>query len=209
MWPRYLLLMAGTALVDLGFTGAFILVSGNLDAWALAIVWNVGFLIALNLAGAAVIARPVARALRTGEAGDRARARVDRLPALSVGWVALITLAYCTAVFFSGVFVRDPAAFRALGTDERTLATVWFTFVYLFYFGFYAFFAASDAAAEGRRALALDARSAPGPAGTLPAKLGLVALALAVVPTALVLLDVSLLAEVRAAQGLRGRSRWT
>ena len=204
MWPRYLLLMAGTALVDLGFTGAFILVSGNLDAWALAIFWNVAFLIAINLLGAAIIARPVARALATGDAGDRDRAgdRLDRLPALSVGWIALVTLAYCTAVFFSGVFVRDAGAFRALGADERTLATVWFTFVYLFYFGFYAFFAASDAAAEGRRALALDARAGPGTAGTLPAKLGLVALALAVVPTALVLLDVSLLAKVRAAQGL-------
>ncbi|MBK1667466.1 hypothetical protein CKO28_05405 [Rhodovibrio sodomensis] len=204
MWPRYLLLMAGTALVDLGFTGAFILVSGNLEAWGLAIAWNVGFLIALNLLGAMAIARPIARALRTGDPADRGRAqaRLDRLPALSVGWVALVTLAYCTAVFLSGVFVRDPAAFRAVDPDVRLLATCWFSFVYLFYFGFYAFFAASDAAAEGRRALGLDARAVPGPTGTLPAKLGLVALALAVVPTALVLLDVSLLAHVRAAQGL-------
>jgi class 3 adenylate cyclase len=204
MWPRYLSLLAGTALVDLGFTGAFILVSGNLAAWELAIAWNLGFLVALNLAGAAVIARPVARATRTGDPDDRARAqeRLDRLPALSVAWVSLVTLGYCTAVFFSGVFVRDAAAFADLDTQTRTLATLWFTFVYLFYFGFYAFFAASDAAAEGRRTLGLDARAAAGPLGTLPAKLGLVALALAVVPTALVLLDVSLLAHVRAAQGL-------
>mgnify|MGYP006277115945 FL=1 len=204
MWPRYLLLMAGIALVDLGFTGAFILVSGNLDAWALAIAWNLGFLVALNLLGAAAIARPVARAFRTGAPADRTRAqaRLDRLPALSVAWIAPVTLAYCAAVFFSGVFVRDAEAFRALGQEDRMLATVWFSFVYLFYFGFYAFFAASDAAAEGRRALGLDGRAAPGPMGTLPAKLFLVALALAVVPSALVLFDVSLLAHVRAAQGL-------
>lgn len=48
MWPCHLVLMAGTALVDPGFTGAFIRVSGNLNARALAMLWNVGFLIALD-----------------------------------------------------------------------------------------------------------------------------------------------------------------
>jgi class 3 adenylate cyclase len=204
LWPRYLLLMAGMALVDLGFTGAFVLVSGNLAQWPLALTWNLAFLVGLNLLGAALLARPVARALRS-DAPERRRAaaqRLNLLPALSAAWAALLAFGYCAAVFSSGVFVQDAAAFDRLPAQTTAVASLWFAFVYIFYFAFYAFFAASDAVAEARRRLQLDGSGRPGPFTTVIAKLGLVAFALAVMPTALVLLDLSLLEPVRAAQGL-------
>ncbi|MEM6491386.1 MAG: hypothetical protein AAF684_05710, partial [Pseudomonadota bacterium] len=56
--------MAGVAAVDLGFTGAFLLVAGKAEAFAPALALNAVFLIGLNVAVAYLLLRPVLPAFR-------------------------------------------------------------------------------------------------------------------------------------------------
>ena len=67
---RYILSMAGMAIIDVCFSGAYVLISGNFAViWRAAIV-NAAILLILNVMGAAIIFRPVYRLINALARGD-------------------------------------------------------------------------------------------------------------------------------------------
>ncbi len=184
----------GIAPLDLGFTGAYIAVSGQWQAAPLAILLNLTFLVGLNGLGAWFIVRPV------GGRGRAARRRLARLSLLLPGWAFAMGAVYCAAIFLAGAYTGGLSEETTVQPGLAVAAYLWFAVVYGFYFAFYAYFATADV--RGRHALLGDAAAARAGRQPFALKLALVAVALAVMPPALILQDLTWLAPIRAAQGL-------
>lgn len=196
-----LLAILGIAPLDLGFTGAYIAISGHWQSAPHALLVNLVVLVGINGIGAWAILRPL-RHLDARAAGlrRRARRRLGRLSLWLPLWTFVMGAVYCAAVFLSGSYTGGIGEETGVEPGTAIGAYFWFAFVYGFYFAFYGYFAVSDVL--GRAA----ERAPPAPMARLrqpfALKLGLVAVALAVMPPALILQDLTWLAPVRAAQGL-------
>lgn len=197
---RLSLAALGIAPLDLGFTGAYLVVSGGWEAMPQAVGLNLLLLVAVNLVGIYVLLRPLRYLGPDAPTAARRKAR-RRMRTLSVSvplWGFALGIVYCAAVFLTGSYVEGPAP--QIGPWRAGLAFLWFGFVYGFYFAFYAYFATADA-------LALYRRDHPdeivvGLSHPMAWKFLLVAFALAVMPAAQILQDLTWLGPIRAAQGL-------
>ena len=109
MQARYIASMIGLALVDLGFTGAYVVMSGHVDAVPQALATSFGLLVVVNALGSWFLFAPIARCVRPGEtvtplALDRAAQRLKSLPRLSALWHFALGITYSLVMFLSGVF---------------------------------------------------------------------------------------------------------
>jgi len=199
---RFLILMASLVLVDLGITGIFIAVSGRFEVLALDLVANVAILGGANLAGALWLFAPIHAYLERGRDPDAARARIAALPRLASAWVVTCTIAYCAAAFSLGVFMPDTQALRALPNAVLMAGLAWFGFLYALYYRFFAYFAVSDFAIDLKLRLFDDGTVFPPGKGRILGKLLVVFGVAAVVPSALIALDLTAFRGIRAAQGL-------
>jgi class 3 adenylate cyclase len=193
--------MLGIAPLDLGFTGAYIAVSGYWEAAPLAIVLNLAMLVGVNGLGSTLILRPIID-LDAADAAKRRRAR-RRLASLSLLmpiWAFTLGAVYCAGVFLAGAYTGGLGEQTQISPGLALSAYGWFAFVYGFYFAFYSYFAVADVAGDYRQRIGIErAVMLRQPFGL---KLGLVAVALAVMPPALILQDLTWLAPIRAAQDL-------
>lgn len=201
MRRRLVMTALGVAPLDLGFTGAYIAVSGRWEAAPLAVLLNLTILVGLNALVVTLMVRPL-RHLGSGdgERRRRARRRLGRLGALAPAWAFLLGAGYCAAIFLAGAYTGGPSGETGVSPALGVGAYFWFAFVYGFHFAFYMYFAMGDALA-GYRQRHPDEQAAV-VKQPFAAKLALVAAALAVMPPALILQDLTWLAPVRAAQGL-------
>lgn len=199
---RLLLTNLGIAPLDLGFTGAYIAVSGRWEAAPPAITLNLMMLVGLNGFGLMLLLKPLRRLSDIDDAAARRRARrrVAKLSYLLPAWTFLMGASYCAGIFLAGAYTTGATATVAIPTGLAIGAFGWFAFTYGFYFAFYSYFATADRLSAYRMQHPED----QGPRVRQPfaLKLGLVALALAVMPPALILQDLTWLAPIRAAQGL-------
>ena len=140
MTRRYLISMASVVLVDLGITGIFLLVSGRAGVFVADFAVNIAVLGALNVAGAAVLFRPIRRFLAGTGGAEAARRRVERLAELSAAWAIVVTLIYCVVAFSLGIFWPEGTSYDALPSHVRAAAPAWFAFVYSAYYAFYVYF---------------------------------------------------------------------
>jgi class 3 adenylate cyclase len=190
----------GIAPLDIGFTGAFIAVSGRWETLPEAVAVNLAVLVALNAIGLWWLLRPLDDLSKDvgPRSARKARRRAARLGLIVPAWTFLLGIVYCASIFVTAPYVKETAEDidNALGLS----AFVWFAFVYGFYFAFYAYFATADVISTHRR------RGAIASDGVLRQpmafKFALVAFALAVMPTAQILQDLTWLAPIRTAQGL-------
>ena len=211
MQGRYIASMIGLALVDLGFTGAYVAVAGQRDEILEALATSLVMLVIVNGAGAWILFRPIARVLRpdaptaTEDQIAAAARRLRLLPRFSAGWLCVVGIAYCLVIFSRGVFTPPQSVLLPpLDPEILIAALVWFTAAYAYYFGFYGFFAASDCAARARRVLfARYGRVVEPSVGSLIPKLALVVVTLTVMPATVILLDLTVFRDVRALQGLQ------
>ncbi|MCG6953081.1 MAG: adenylate/guanylate cyclase domain-containing protein [Betaproteobacteria bacterium] len=200
---RYRLFMAGTGLVDLLFTGAYLVVAGLGAAPYAMLVLNLAVFMALNATAAALLFAPVRAALEGRAPARRAYRRLNRLPLYSGLWVFAIGFAYAAWVFSSGAYVPDEALLEVLSPSYKASALAWYALVYATYFALYAAFAANDCARLARSAL--GASSAPRErdlGGQLVPRLWLALSMLAVLPPLIIVMDLTAFAPLRRVQGL-------
>jgi class 3 adenylate cyclase len=200
---RYRLFMAGTGLVDLLFTGAYLVVAGLGTAPYAMLALNLVVFMALNTAAAALLFAPVRAALEGRAPARRAYRRLNRLPLTSGLWVFAIGFAYAAWVFSSGAYVPDEALLNVLSPSYKASALAWYALVYATYFALYAAFAANDCARLARSALgASSAPRARDLGGQLVPRLWLALAMLAVLPPLIIVMDLTAFAPLRRVQGL-------
>lgn len=202
---RFYLSMLSVMLLDAAFTASFAVLSGHVEVLPRAVLANVAVLGVANLAGAVILFRPIARWLAGRGSLAECRRAVLTLPARATGWTAIVSVAYGMTAFSLGIFTPNPEMFAG---DTVPLATrafmfAWFLFAYAVYMTFIVYFAVSDVAARLRHeifrregvVLATDR-------GRLLHKLVIVFAVVAVMPAALVFLDLLFFMEVRRQQDL-------
>lgn len=198
----YLIAMGMLMLIDSGITGIFIFVAGRGDVALQAVSLNILILGLVNLAAAAFLFAPVARLARA-TADPRGITRLQRLPAMSGRWAFVVTLIYCFAAFYSGVFSPKDANMEAISLPVRVLALPWYGFVYAANYAFCVYFLVDDVVARFRaKDGAAAGISVPPLDSRLEVKLGAIFFVLAFLPATLVGLDLSIFAELRRVQGL-------
>lgn len=190
----------GIAPLDIGFTGAFIVVSGRWDAAFSAVLLNIAILVVANAIGVWALLRPIDALTDASDAKKyrRAQRRAARLGLVIPAWTFFLGIVYCASIFLTAPYVAETA--RDIDTSLGARAFLWFAFVYGFYFAFYAYFATADVISAQRRRGAIVADGSV--RQPMAFKFALVAFALAVMPTAQILQDLTWLAPIRAAQGL-------
>lgn len=199
---RYLSAMASLVLVDFGITGIFILVAGRGDVVLLAAACNLLFLGLFNLAGAWWVFRPV-RHLAVNTASPIAIGRLQQLAGWSGRWAFTISMIYCIAAFYMGVFSPQGSDMESIDLRIRVVALVWYPFVYAANYAFCAYFLVDDLVARFRARDAVTMGVAVPPLDSrLGVKLGAIFFVIAFLPATLVGLDLSIFAELRMVQGL-------
>lgn len=197
---RLTLTTLGIAPLDIGFTDAFLAVSGRWEAVPYALALNAGLLVVLNGLVTWLIVSPIRHIGSDASENDRqwARHRLRIVGLLIPVWTFVLGPVYCAAVFLSGLYVANTGTL--MDGTTAALAFLWFAFVYGFYFAFYAYFAITDAIASYRLRYpdTLTTRlNQP-----MAIKFALIALALAVMPAAQILQDLTWLSDVRTLQGI-------
>lgn len=205
---RYVLTMAGMAIIDVCFSGAYVLISGNLSVIWRAAVINALILLMLNAAGAFVIFRPIfnlINALSSRHPIKRSTGlrRLRRLHIVSSIWAFIVGLAYCLAAFGLGIFNANPPPLAEPDIATKIYAASWFSFAYAAHFAIYAFFASADCAQVIRQQThdlwGIEYRPGDGHIGL---RLAIVILALTLISSIAILFDITLFRDIRAAQGL-------
>ncbi len=203
---RYRLFMAGAGLVDLLFTGAFLVVAGTDSAPLAMLGLELAVFMAFNAIAAGVLFAPVRAALEGRAPARRAYQRLHRLPLYSALWVFALGFGYAAWVFSSGAYVPDATLLGVLSPAYKARAAAWYALVYAIYFALYAAFAANDCARLARRALgALGAEAMPRTRdlpGHLVPRLWLVLAMLAILPPLIIVMDLTVFAPLRRVQGL-------
>jgi len=195
--------MASLCLVDLGMSGVYVAVSRDAPPLGWLLVKNLLILGVLNVLVADRLFRPVAALLEGGGKRAAARRAVDRLPFASAVWAFVLACLYCPLVFSLGTFTPRSDLLDAVPIETRAFALVWFTFLYAVYYSFYVYFLISDFAITLRLRLNQEfAIGAEPRRGRLRRKLAFVFGVLALVPNSHLVLDLTVLRELRDAQGL-------
>lgn len=202
MQRRYLLSMASLIVVDLGITGLFLIVSGRGGLLPSDLLANVLILGVVNALGAAVLFRPVARFLAGVGDAEAARRRTQRLAGLSATWAVVVTLLYCASAFRLGIFWPESDSFATLPASVRTGALVWFAVVYAVYYGFYVYFLINDFLIDLKRGLWERGVRTDPRRGWLGIKIIVPLVVVMLVPNLLIVFDLTIFRELRAAQGL-------
>lgn len=202
MHKRFVLLMSSLALVDLAVTGIFIAVSGRLDVVGPDIVANVGILGAVNAAGAWLLFRPIGDVLLGRRPFSEVERRIAALPAMATLWAAVLTLGYCAVIFSLGVFVPADANLDGISKPVLAAAIGWFLFLYVLYYGFFTYFLISDFTNNLKAVLFFQGHPLPASHGRIQNKLIVVFAVLALLPSSLIILDLTVFSGLRTAQGL-------
>jgi class 3 adenylate cyclase len=199
---RHLRALLILVLIDFGITGIFIAVAGRGDVVLRALGVNLLILGGLNILGAGWLFAPIQRLAERPD-DEAARLRLQRLAAWSGRWAFVLTLIYCFAAFYSGVFSPPNANMEAIDLSLRVVALVWYSFVYAANYAFCVYFLVDQRVADFRAgegaALGIEI---PPSQSQLSVKLGAIFFVLAFLPATLVGLDMSLFAELRRVQGL-------
>lgn len=195
--------MASVMGVDVVITGIYILIAERADLALTAALANIVVLGGLNVAGSAVLFRPIHDMLATGIVTDDGRHRLRMLPRLSAGWMAAVTVLYCAFAFGAGGFVPAVSSAASPGTGLLAAAAVWFTLVYVILYAAFAFFFVSDLTTHIRHQLTVrfGVEIPPGQGRYIRRLLGIFVL-IAGFPAALIAGDLLIFREFRALQGL-------
>jgi len=203
----YLATMASLCLVDMALTGVYVVISSHVELIPAYLTQNLLMLGAVNVIGALVIYRPIQHVVDAGAGAgeplrEKARARLESLPRISMVWVFTLSVLYCSLSFGGGNFTPDPDLVDRIPLAKRAWALAWFTLLFATYYGFYIYFVVNDVTDRLRSALFESHRIAIEPApNRFRRKLaGIFAVAI-IVPAVHLLLDVTVLRDVRRAQG--------
>ncbi len=209
---RYVRRMLLLPLLDLGVTGIFIAVTGRIELVTAALT-------NLFLFGAAAAAlaywayRPVAAFERHASNPAAAATRIAQLPKRSSWTGALLVLVFNATASALGVYTPADADLNAFTQQEIAAALAFYSSMFAVMYGYFAYFAVNDLCIEMRSqwrdVLDFDNHSAQvhlsGKVrrGGLAMRLAAIFLVIGVLPVLLVGMDLTVMAPVRALQGLK------
>lgn len=199
---RFLCILASLVPIDLGITGIFIAVSGRVEVIGIDILINLLLFGFTSTLGGWWLFRPIQALLKGGGDSGLAVARINSLPRLACFWVAICTSIYIFSALALGVFVPDLGALASVPRASLIGGAVWFGALYVIYYCFFTYFAVSDFVQKLKiEVSATGVIFQPG-GGHFLNKLLLVLAISAVIPSALIAMDLSIFRPLRAAQGL-------
>lgn len=199
--------MISLCLVDMALTGVYVAVAGRIDVVPGLLVKNLLILGLLNAIVAARIYRPVHRFVAAPPSArdslrDAARHCLRNLPGRSALWAFVLSIGYCTYVFVSGEFTPNTEQTRNVDFNIRAIALLWFVLVFATYYSFYIYFIVSDFAADLRaRTFESDQLVIEAKSRRFGRKIIIVFVVVAIVPNVHLILDLTVFAEFRRAQG--------
>jgi len=205
---RYVVAMIGMAIIDVCFSGAYVLISGNTSLiWRAALV-NIAILVGLNAIGAWFLFRPISKMIASLHTNSSQRLspglrRLRHLALASSIWAFCVGLIYSVAAFGLGIFNTYPELSAQVPTILKVYGSLWFSFAYAAHFAIYAFFAAAACSEtikyDIHKKWGFNFR--PGRA-RIGHRLAVVILALTLISSMAILLDLTVFRDIRATQGL-------
>jgi len=207
--------MALLPLLDLGVTGIYIGVAQRLDVLSIALANFVLFALVTTVAAWWGF-RPVARFAKDGSNAALATRCIEDLPRRSAWLAAGLVVVFSIATSASGVYTPVNADLRQFTQQQVGAALLFYAAVYAVLYSYFTYFVVHDLtiamrrhwrsqldfSAGGVRAEAAMATSAWQRRGGLARRLGAIFLVIGVLPVLLLGMDLTVLAPLRAAQGL-------
>ncbi|NIZ03462.1 adenylate/guanylate cyclase domain-containing protein [Thalassospira lucentensis] len=205
---RYIRALIGMAIIDVCFSGAYVLISGNTSLiWRAALV-NITILVGLNALGAWVLFRPISHLITGLNTDTRQRIgpgvrRLRHLALVSSIWAFVVGVIYSVSAFGLGVFNTNPELSEQVPAITKLYGSLWFAFAYAAHFAIYAFFAAAACCETIKHDIHTKwgFNFRPGRA-RIGYRLAVVILALTLISSLAILLDLTVFREIRATQGL-------
>lgn len=194
--------MASVALIDIAMNSVYFLVADRVKQLFIVLPENLLLLVMLNGLVALRIYRPVYRFITNKWGPAAAQEALAHLPFRSAVWVAALTTLYCGILFLTGTFTPDPGSLGRIPEWNRTLAFIWFSFVYAAYYSFYTYFLIDNVAMDHRAVLAREHGLEIEPRSRRFRKKLLFAFGVvALVPAGHLILDLLVFRDLRLAQG--------
>jgi len=199
---RYVMAMASVALIDIAMNSVYFFLADRMEQLFIVLPENLLLMVMLNGLVALLIYRPVYRFITARGSPAAAQEALSHLPLRSAVWVAILTTGYCGILFLTGTFTPDPALLERIPEWNRTLAFVWFSFVYALYYSSYTYFLIDNVTMDQRAALAREHGLAIEPRrhrfrNKILFAFGVVA----IIPTSHLILDLLVFRDIRMAQG--------
>ncbi len=198
--------------LDLGVTAIFIIVTRRPEIIPVAFI-NFTLFASAVITFAWWVFRPVARFQRTSQDKGRAALAIERLPARSAFAAALLVMVFSITASSLGVYTPAHSDLSRFTPIEVGFAVAFYACMYAALYGYFTFFAVNDLCIEMRRELRDQLHFSSGLAqsgqlrpnirqGGIARRLGVIFLVVGVLPAFLLGIDLTLLAPMRAAQGL-------
>jgi class 3 adenylate cyclase len=200
-------------LLDLGVTGIFIFVTERWEVLTIAL----GNLALFALAGftfAWQAFRPVARFIECGQGAQAAIRRIESLPIASACVAAALVVVFSITASSLGVYTPAQADLSQFSQRQVALALLFYAGIYAVLYSYFTYFAVNDLCIQMRRHWRSSLQFSSGLAGDGPwrsgrfwhgglaRRLAAILLVIGVLPVLLLGMDLTLLAPIRAVQGL-------
>lgn len=209
---RFVRRMLLLPVLDLGVTGIFIIITQRLEVMAVALV-NLALLAAALYGFASQVFKPVARFEHVGQGAPEATRRIERLPGLSAYAAAALVMVFTVTASSLGVYTPAQTDLSGISPLEVGLALAFYACVYATLYGHFTYFVINDLCIDMRRHWrdrlqfsSARAEGRPGASaglrGGLARRLAAIFLVIGILPALLLGMDLTLLAHIRAAQGL-------
>lgn len=202
MRRKFILHMLVLVPLDIGITGIFIAVSGRGGVFFADLAINLVVFGALNILLAGWLFHPIHTYFEGRGSSAAAVARTRRLAVLGALQAVGLALVYSLIAAYFGIFAPDIAAAGVLTPGEIVAVIFWYSFIYMVFYSFVVFFVVNEFVGVLKKQLAERGINAPPAGHRIVLKLLFVFLVIAVVPIVLVILDLTVFNDFRAAQGL-------
>lgn len=210
---RFVLRMLLLPVLDLGVTVIFVLVTQRMEVLPVAL-GNLALFGLATTVFAMWVYRPLARLENTGRGGKRAALRIEQLPAWCASAAAVLVVVFSMTASSLGVYTPVQADLDRFSQQELALALTFYAGMYAALYSYFTFFAVNDLCITIRRhwrdSLQFSSGrndSEPWSAGSLwrsglARRLAAILAVIGVLPALLLVMDLTVLAPVRALQGL-------
>lgn len=210
---RFVLRMLLLPLLDLGVTGIFVLVTQRPEVLPVAL-GNLALFGFVTACFAVWSYRPLRQIETTGRGKRLAALRLEQLPVWSASTAALLVMVFSITASSLGVYTPAQADLERFSQQELAIALAFYAGMYAALYSYFTFFAVNDLCITIRRDWRDALHFSPGrpdgepwPAGSLwrrglARRLAAIFAVIGILPALLLVMDLTVLAPVRALQGL-------
>ena len=200
-------------MLDLGVTAIFVFVTQRFDVLSIAL-GNLALFALAAYAFAWQAFRPVAHFVATGHGAEQATRRIENLPTWSAIAAAALVVVFSITASSLGVYTPAQADLSHFSQQQVALALLFYAGIYAALYAYFTYFAVNDLCIQMRRHWRSTMHFSSGLAfggawrsgrlwhGGLARRLAAIFVVIGVLPALLLGMDLTLLAPIRAVQGL-------